>query len=212
MRRWATRVDEQLRLNYLSNASIRKLHVGSGPRCLPGWLNTDIAPSAGVMQMDATRPFPFVDAEFDYIFTEHMIEHIPFDDATYMLRECYRVLKQGGAIRVTTPDLASLVGLYGENLSELQQRYLDWFCKNALPQGHGATPANAINAMFRLWGHQYIYDENALTDALRKVGFIAIERVPLMRSGHSELENLENVERYPEGFLELESLALEALK
>jgi hypothetical protein len=34
----------------------------------------------------------------------------------------------------------------------------------------------------------------------------------LMQSEQQELRNLENVERYPEGFLDFESLSLEARK
>jgi hypothetical protein len=66
--------------------------------------------------------------------------------------------------------------------------------------------------MFRLWGHQFIYDEETLADMFGKVGFAEISRHPLMQSEHRELQNLENVERYPDGLLEFESLALEARK
>jgi predicted SAM-dependent methyltransferase len=205
------RIDEKLRETYLRNAIVRKLHIGGGPRCLDGWLNTDIALAAGVVRMDAIQPFPFADAVFDYVFTEHMIEHVAFDGAMLMLRECYRVLKAGGTIRVTTPNLASIVGLYCRTLSQEQQNYLSWFC-NTFLFDYAATPANAINAMFRMWGHQFIYDEETLADALLKAGFGEISRHSLMQSAHQELRNLENVERYPEGLLEFESLALEAQK
>jgi predicted SAM-dependent methyltransferase len=53
----------------------------------------------------------FEDNTFDYIFSEHMIEHVDHDGAVAMLRECYRVLKPGGTICMATPDLAVIVGL-----------------------------------------------------------------------------------------------------
>ena len=47
---------------------------------------------------------------------------------------------------------------------------------------------------------------------LKKVGFGEISRHPLMQSEYPDLQNLENVKRYPEGLLEFESLVLEARK
>jgi predicted SAM-dependent methyltransferase len=212
LRRTLFRIDGNLSKEYLAIAKVPKLHIGGGARCLDGWLNTDVALLPGVVQMDATQPFPFGEAVFDYVFTEHMIEHVSLEDAMFMLRECHRVMKTGAVIRVTTPNLASIVKLYSKDLPQLQRSYLDWFCNAHLGPDCPATPARAINAMFRLWGHQFIYDEQTLADLFRKVGFGEISRHALLQSEHRELQNLENVERYPEGLLEFESLALEARK
>lgn len=111
-------IDDNLRREYLANSPEPKLHIGGGPRLINGWLNADIALLSGVVQMDATVPFPFAAATFNYIFTEHMIEHVPFDGAMRMLGECRRVLKDGGVIRVTTPNFASITALYGSDLSQ----------------------------------------------------------------------------------------------
>jgi predicted SAM-dependent methyltransferase len=129
-----------------------------------------------------------------------------------MLRECYRVLREGGVIRVTTPDLAAIMALYRSELSADQQKYLFWFCQTHVPEECPHNPASAINAMFRLWGHQFIYDEETLANAMRTSGFSSVTRRPLGRSEHPELQGLENEDRYPEGFLNLESVALEARK
>jgi|SRR6516162_4716974 predicted SAM-dependent methyltransferase len=212
LRRSMLRIDDNLREEYLATTTVPKLHIGGGLHCLDGWLNTDVALLPGVVQLDATQPFPFAEAAFDYVFAEHMIEHVSFEGAMFMLRECYRVMKTGAVIRVTTPNLAAIVGLYSEHLSQLQRSYLGWFCKAHLGPDCPATPARAVNAMFRLWGHQFIYDEETLADMFRKVGFGEISRCPLMQSEHRELQNLENVKRYPKGLLDFESLALEARK
>ena len=62
--------------------------------------------------MDATALFPLPDASFDYIFSEHVIEHMSYADGGRMLRECLGVLKPGGRIRIATPNLVRLLGLY----------------------------------------------------------------------------------------------------
>jgi predicted SAM-dependent methyltransferase len=47
---------------------------------------------------------PFDDAAFDFIFSEHFLHHLFFDDALALLRECTRVLKPRGVIRTVVPD------------------------------------------------------------------------------------------------------------
>ena len=62
---------------YLGSHSICSLQIGTGENPLPGWLNTDLEPtSSTVIFLDALAKFPFEDQVFDYIFSEHMIEHI----------------------------------------------------------------------------------------------------------------------------------------
>jgi predicted SAM-dependent methyltransferase len=79
-----------------------------------------------VLYLDATRRFSFKDAAFDYIFSEHMIEHISYQHSLNMLAECRRVLQPSGKIRISTPDLNFLINLYRDDKSELQQRYIKW--------------------------------------------------------------------------------------
>ena len=62
--------------------------------------------------IDITKKFPFVSSTFDYVFSEHMIEHIKYQDGLKMLNESFRVLKPSGKIRISTPDLQFLLDLY----------------------------------------------------------------------------------------------------
>jgi predicted SAM-dependent methyltransferase len=212
LRRAIRRTDAGLLNEHLKTTDDPKLHIGSSWHVLEGWLNTDVALIPGVMRMDATRCFPFRSNTFAYVFTEHMIEHIQYEQLEFMLGECHRVTRIGGTIRVTTPNLAAILGLYREPLDAPQREYLAWFCKTFLPKGYPPTATFAINAFVRYWGHQFIYDEFALTYALRKAGFRAIKRQRLGESDEPELRNLEFTERSPEGMLEFESIALEATK
>src|SRR5580658_5791909 len=126
LRRTILRSDERLRTDYLQRTTTPKLHIGSGWRLLDGWLNTDLELIPEVMLMDATQRFPFGDGTFQYVYTEHMIEHVPYPQGLYMLQECHRVMRRGGVIRVITPDLAVILGLYSSSLCADQQRYLLW--------------------------------------------------------------------------------------
>jgi len=212
LRRSILRSDERLRNDYLSKTATPKLHIGGSCHRLDGWLNTDVELIPDVMRMDATHRFPFSDGTFQYVYTEHMIEHVPYQKAAYMLQECHRVMRKGGVIRLITPDLAAILGLYSGDLCADQQKYLSWFCQTFVPQECPPNAASAINAMFHLWGHQFIYDEETLADTMRAAGFSSVTRWPIGDSDHLDLQNLGNEQRYPEGLLNFESVTLEGHK
>ena len=211
-RRDILRSDQRLWNDYLNKTTTPKLHIGGGWRRLDGWLNTDLELIPDVVRLDATQRLPFRNGTFQYVYTEHMIEHVPYQEGAYILRECHRVMRNGGAIRVITPDLAAIMGLYSGNLSTTQEKYLSWFCQTFVSEEYPPNAVSAINAMFRLWGHQFIYDEETLAGAMRAAGLSSITRWRLGKSSHFALQSLEHQERYPEGLLDYESVALEGIK
>ena len=90
--------------------TVRKVQLGAGGSRLKGWLNTDIEPGAdGLAYLDATKRFPLDDGSVHYIFSEHVIEHLTYDEGKSMLAEAYRVLAAGGRMRVSTPDLMQFI-------------------------------------------------------------------------------------------------------
>jgi predicted SAM-dependent methyltransferase len=180
--------------DYLRSHPVRKLQLGAGPALIDGWLNTDLAPaSARVAFLDATKPFPLPDASFDYAFSEHMIEHVPLTAGLFMLRECRRVLRPGGTIRIATPDLEVFIGLYGHEDEPGCGRYVHWVTDRYL-DGRGAYRASlVINNIFRDWGHQFLYDGELMTMALADAGFAHIRR---SRAGESEDEHLRGIESH----------------
>ncbi len=197
--------------DYLASQVSRKLHLGCGDHPLEGWLNTDLRPRVpGVMPLDATRPLPFPDESFDYIFSEHLIEHIAFARGCDLLAECRRILRRGGTMRLATLDFAFLVDLYKPEKSALQQAYLDWSTRRHLPWAPAAEDIYVINNSVRDWGHQFIYDEKALRRALAAAGFSNIVRCTLMTSRIDDLCGLENEGRMPPGLLALETMVFEA--
>jgi len=213
VRRRFGRVDRELVARYLGGAGPRKLHIGCGENLLDGWLNADLFPrSPEVLHLDASRPFPFEDGQFDYVFSEHMIEHVSHAEGALMLAECHRVLKNNGTIRISTPDLAFLIELYRENRSELERRYIAWSTETFVPDAPCASATIVINNFVRDWGHLFIYDEASLRQSMARAGFERIRRCRLGESDYEALRNLENVTRMPDGFLALETLTLEGSK
>ena len=48
--------------------------------------------------------FDFPENTFDFIYSEHFLEHLFIDEALELLKESRRILKPGGVMRIVTPD------------------------------------------------------------------------------------------------------------
>src|SRR5438132_13034047 len=73
---------------YLENDVPKGLQIGTGNGLTSSWLSTDLLPTnRDVVYLDATRRFPFRNDQFDYVFAEHMIEHIDYNSGILMLNE-----------------------------------------------------------------------------------------------------------------------------
>jgi predicted SAM-dependent methyltransferase len=88
-------------------------------------------------------------------------------------------LKPGGLLRIATPSLERLAALFGEDLSDVQRRYLRWAIDTLDPEADAALPGVVVNNFFRSWGHRFIYDPQTLRHALGEAGFVEIEERPV---------------------------------
>ncbi len=93
---------------YLLSSDVRRLRFGSGRHIDVAWLSADLIPlSRKIVYMDARKPLPLPSDSFDFIVCEHMIEHVDLPSARSLLSEFARVLRQGGVLRIATPDLGA---------------------------------------------------------------------------------------------------------
>jgi predicted SAM-dependent methyltransferase len=162
--------------------------------------------------LDATKPFPLENDEFDYVFSEHMIEHVSYRQGEMMLQECFRILRTNGKLRVSTPDLSFLINLYNEDKTSAQREYIKWATDKFIRDAPRYEDTFVINNFVRAWGHLFIYDEKTLRSSMAKAGFTHIVRCDLNQSDDHSLSQLENDTRLPKGFLKLETMTLEGRK
>jgi len=199
---------------YLRSPGPHKLHLGAGGTGLPGWFNTDLFPERWpTVRLDATKPFPFSSGVFHFVFSEHMIEHVPLVGGRHMLAECFRTMAPGGRIRLATPDLANIVRLHTEADLPAHRDYLAWSLRhNRLPTDLPA-PVIVINSLFHDHGHRFLFDEASLAAILRSAGFTDIRRYPPGVSPHPELSGVETHQIViGEAANNFETLVLEACK
>jgi SAM-dependent methyltransferase len=199
---------------YLGSArDFAGLQIGAGPHGLPGWLKTDLDPDFSTVYLNATRRFPFADETFDYVVAEHMIEHVSYEAALAMLQECRRVLKKGGVVRISTPDIQLTRRLMDRPLAPELERYVQWSNQRYGCAGDPDSAVQVVNRLQHAWGHQFLYDADTMADALRRAGFAETVQCCPGDSAHAALMNVDgHAQVIGAEFNELESLIIEAVK
>jgi len=200
---------------YLRTHPVRRLQLGTGSNPYHGWLNTDVVDYRRrneVVYLDAREPFPLPDNAFDTAFSEHMIEHLTYADGMLCLRECHRVLRPDGRLRIATPSLRRIAALYAEELTDLQRRYLAWATGAFVKHSDIALPGFVLNNIARNFEHKFVYDEETLRHVLAVIGFVEITEWPVGESADPALTGLERHMRSAAEFNAYETLVLEARK
>ncbi|NGZ08122.1 MAG: methyltransferase domain-containing protein [Nitrospira sp. LK70] len=103
------------------------LNLGCGGRYRADWVNVNFPSTGpGVIAANLIEGIPFPDASFDVVYHSHLLEHIPKPLAWGFLKECHRVLKPGGIIRVVVPDLEAMTRSYLEALEKARAGKKGW--------------------------------------------------------------------------------------
>ncbi len=109
------------------------LNLGCGNRYHKDWTNIDfVSNSDDVQAHNLLQGIPFSDNTFEVVYHSHVLEHFSKVDGKDFIKECYRVLKPKGIIRIAVPDLEQIVKEYTtsfelalQNNPEAQQHY-EW--------------------------------------------------------------------------------------
>ncbi len=126
-------------------------------------------------------PLPVKDDSIDFIFCEHFIEHVDRAQAKAFMSNCYRALKTGGVLRISTPSLRKIVADYTRRETPA--------CEDS--DLAAVTPCQVLNKYLHWWGHEFIYDEEEMGLLFSEAGFRENKKVPWRKSDHAELAGLE---------------------
>ncbi len=180
------------KLRAFSDQSL-KLHAGCGPVLMSDWVNLDIDGRPD-MFVDLARKLPFRDGSADLVFSEHVIEHLSLEEASFCIKEFARVLKKGGTARIATVDLDYIIGKYQGDWKD--QSWLSTDGKDI------HTRTQMLNASFYRWGHKFIFSEEELRHLLLSANFKTVTRKTW---GESDSPSLCNLERRADSMLIIEA-------
>lgn len=136
-------------------------------------------------QHNAAYGMPFSDESIDFIFSSHLLEHLYKDDAHFLLKDMYRVLKKGGLVRINVPDLEYAINLYKKGDYGRASNYF-------------FTP-NYVNRFNR---HRFMYDFSLLKSFLEEAGFTNVERCQYQKG---EMPDIKYLDRSPKETLFVEA-------
>jgi hypothetical protein len=185
-------------------ASGTVLHVGCGPQRIDAtpfgvlaWqeIRLDIDPAVDPDLTGTMTAMPEVPAaSVDAIFSSHNIEHLEVHEVAIALAEFRRVLRPGGFVLITCPDLKAIAA-----------RVLS----HGLTQPAYISPAGPISPIDMLFGlrpslaagnhfmaHRCGFDEPTLQATLEEGGFAHV--VTMSRPGAFDLWALATLEEWPE--------------
>lgn len=144
----------------------RRLHIGGTIRA-PGWEVLNVVPGEHVDHVGRADDLAqFSDEAFDAVYASHVLEHLaPRGPLEAGLREWHRVLRRGGRLYVSVPDLDVLAQLYAD------RERLD--------------PNERFQVMLMMFGghadahdrHEIGFNEESLAYFLRSAGFVNPLRV-----------------------------------
>lgn len=174
-----------------------RVNLGCGLNAANGWVNIDKSPSmaldrlpgakrvlhqigvlrdehmakwpANVRRHDITKGLPFHDAAVETIYSSHTLEHVYLDEAQAILRECRRVLRPDGMLRLALPDA-----------EELARRLLETGDGRQFNEQLMAQPLSRPKLKSRVMGafgahiHRWQPTRGLIRDLLTEVGFAEV--------------------------------------
>jgi SAM-dependent methyltransferase len=117
-------------------------------------------------RVDMTKPLPYDDSSFDGILHSEGIEHI--DNQIALLQEFHRILKPGGILIVTTPNLLNFEGRLGLLLTGHAHRRRAMVVSSAAYRSE--LPANTSTAQGVYFGHVFLINIFQLRFYMTHVG------------------------------------------
>jgi SAM-dependent methyltransferase len=154
------------------------LHLGCGNVNDPRFINIDLVPAAHIHYVRRIDDLsPFSDKSVDFIYASHCLEHIPYLRVPTVLSEWYRVLKDGGILRLSVPDFDLLLNIYCESGKDIEAIIM--------PLLGGQDSKYNI--------HFSVFTEASLNSSLKKAGFKEIRKWDSDGSSLTSLSDLSSV-------------------
>lgn len=133
-----------------------KLNLGCGGARTEGYINVDVAGDAADVKMgmrDYVRTC--TDSSVEAIIMSHSLEHIIYQEAESLLKECYRIMAPGGRLEIVCPNFIYAMKKYLAGQFSRQE------CQTFM-QG---------NQRDKYDRHCWVTDEATLPELIKNAGF-----------------------------------------
>jgi len=152
-----------------------KLHLGCGPRHIPGFVHVDAQPAPHVDIVGPVERLPMEDNSISLIYASHVLEHFGRNAYKAVLQEWYRVLKHGGILRLSVPDFAACAAIYYES---------------GLANGLSGLVGLVVGGQRNEHDfHKMIFDEDFLRRELLDTGFREVRRWDWRATEHAGIDD-----------------------
>ena len=150
-----------------------KLHLGCGNAHIDGYVNIDIRYLPSVDKVDNIKFLrSYAKNSVDVIYASHVLEHVGRWEYTAVLQRWFDLLKSGGVLRLAIPDFEAIAKYYLET-----GRLRD--VSGMLYAGQDYQENN----------HFWCWDFKHISDELRAIGFINVERYDWRTTDHADLDD-----------------------
>lgn len=213
----------------MHSESLKKLNLGCGLQTPDGWINIDssmgarlakrpilkkclqtfiprswgILPNANwpdnVKWMNITNQFEFDANSVDVVYSSHTIEHLTYNEASFVFKESHRVLKPGGIIRIIVPDFGQLVDSYLANKQKKPHLAAKLFLEHTY---YFEIPVpSSFSGLIKYYfkrknNHHFLYDEEGLRYQMMQAGFTDVRLMKLAESRIPGIEKIDIPERF----------------
>jgi SAM-dependent methyltransferase len=209
-----------------------KINIGCGAAAAEGWMNIDKSPNAWlakhklirwllrtarvlppssykdhyrddlVIRNVAKSGIPAPDASASWIYSSHLIGSMTREGTRCLLRECFRVLKPGGKIRLCTPDLRYVAQGWHDHISAYLANDRSHFAQANSERPIGdllvgsmqlAAYAGPVHHLSRInhFPIRHYYDLDSLSHILEESGFTNVAKHSFRESECPDLAIIE---------------------
>lgn len=196
-----------------------KLNLGCGPVQPAGWVNVDYSYRArlatrlpwvdralvragaiaetefrpGLAVVDLEKRLPWADGSVDAIYGGEVLEHFTEPKAMALLRECFRVLRSGGVLRMRVPDNARYWGNYLRDYEAMRARPRAEWNDDHVRWTRDFFDTVCVAPRLGFFGHfhKWAFDEVSLCLAFERAGFREVERRGLHQSRIDDVASVE---------------------
>jgi predicted SAM-dependent methyltransferase len=161
------------------NKKTVRVQLGPGQtNYLKGWINVDANIFTGKADVwaDLRNPLPFKDNSVDFLYSHHMMEHLP--DLDFHFNEVYRCLKPGGSFRIACPNGDTSIRKFLEN-------DLSWF--SDFPRNRKSIGGRFENYLMCNGEHLTIITFSFMKELADNAGFVNLKScLPVRETFHPE--------------------------